>query len=165
MTFALIKNGEVVAYQYSLTTFRSENPDVSLPEDPTEAQLNEQGIYTVYPTNQPSYNAITQNCTEGTPTLQNGKWTQVWVVSDATQEEINIRKNEIKEKNKSFAMQLLKDTDWTATMDVSDPQYSNPCLANQTEFLQYRSEVRKIAINPPSEEVVFPSIPEEVWSA
>lgn len=68
-------------------------------------------------------------------------------------------------QNKAQAMQLLRDTDWTATMDVSDPQYSNPYLANQTEFLQYRSEVRKIAINPPSEEAVFPSIPEEVWSA
>lgn len=65
--------------------------------------------------------------------------------------------------NKLQSELLLKNTDWTATIDVSDPQYSNPYLANQTEFLQYRSEVRKIAINPPSEEAIFPQIPTEVW--
>lgn len=65
--------------------------------------------------------------------------------------------------NKAQATSLLQQTDWTATVDINDPQYSNPYLGNQAEFLAYRSQVRQVAINPPSTQVVFPPVPDEVW--
>lgn len=68
------------------------------------------------------------------------------------------------EQNKAQAKQLLQATDWTATVDISNPQYSNPYLMNQDEFLAYRSQVRAIAVNPPTTLVVFPNKPDEVWS-
>ena len=165
MTFALIKNGQVAAYPYSLTTFRATNPDVSLPEDPTEAQLNEQGIYTVYPTSQPSYNPITQNCNEGTPTLQNGKWTQVWVVTAATPQEIEIRSAQARADNANYGKQLLQDTDWTASASIADPLESNPYLANRQQFLEYRNQVRQIVLNPPVATPVWPTLPAEDWQS
>lgn len=164
MTFALIKNGQVAEYPYSLTTFRATNPNVSLPEDPTEAQLNEQGIYTVYPVPKPSYNSITQNCTEGTPESVDGKWHQVWLVSPATPQEIAARESEARQLNKNQASELLSQTDWTTIPDVSDPAVSNPYLANATEFVTYRNQVRQIAVYPPVVVEVWPVQPQEVWA-
>lgn len=67
------------------------------------------------------------------------------------------------EINKEQAQQLLQQTDWTATVDISNPQYSNPYLGNQDAFLAYRSQVRQIAVNPPETPAVFPVKPDEIW--
>lgn len=71
---------------------------------------------------------------------------------------------QIKEQNKSAAVARLQSTDWAATVDIADPQYSNPYLANQDAFLAYRSEIRAIAVNPPSTIVdPWPAEPTAVW--
>jgi hypothetical protein len=67
--------------------------------------------------------------------------------------------------NKDTAKQLLADTDWTATVDISNPGYSNPYLTNQDEFLSYRSIVRGVAVNPPSTEYVFSPPPTAQWES
>jgi hypothetical protein len=67
--------------------------------------------------------------------------------------------------NKDTAKQLLADTDWTATVDISNPGYSNPYLKNQDEFLAYRSTVRGVAVNPPSTEYVFSPPPTAQWAS
>ena len=66
-------------------------------------------------------------------------------------------------QNKEQATALLQQTDWTATVDINNPEYSNPYLGNQPEFLAYRSTVRQIAVNPPVEPAVFPPVPDAVW--
>ena len=68
------------------------------------------------------------------------------------------------EINKQTASELLQATDWTATIDIADPAYSNPYLMNQDAFLSYRSTVRAVAVNPPSTEWTPPQKPTEVWS-
>lgn len=70
---------------------------------------------------------------------------------------------EIQTQNKQQAEALLSATDWTATVDINNPQYSNPYLGNQDAFLAYRSTVRQTAVNPPTTPVTFPAKPEEVW--
>lgn len=67
------------------------------------------------------------------------------------------------EQNKQQAEALLQATDWTATVDINNPQYSNPYLGNQDAFLAYRSQVRAIAVNPPTTPATFPEAPQEVW--
>ena len=69
-----------------------------------------------------------------------------------------------RQANKQQAESLLQQTDWTATVDIADPQYSDPYLMNQAEFLAYRSVVRQIAVNPPTTQAVFPEMPKNVWS-
>lgn len=165
MTFALIQNEQVAAYPYSLTTFRAANPDISLPQDPTEEQLNEQGIYTVYPTNPPSYNPIYENLNEVTPTLQGGLWTQTWAVTPATPEEIANRETNARSENAAYGSQLLTNTDWTAIASIADPLECNPYLANRQEFLAYRNQVRNIVLNPPVEPPVWPTPPAEDWQS
>ena len=72
---------------------------------------------------------------------------------------------QIAAQNKATATQLLQATDWTCTVDITNPQYSNPYLMNQDAFLAYRSQVRAIAVNPPTNPAVFPNKPDEVWSS
>jgi hypothetical protein len=72
---------------------------------------------------------------------------------------------QIAAQNKNIATSLLQQTDWTCTVDITNPQYSNPYLMNQDAFLAYRSTVRNIAVNPPTTPAVFPPMPDEVWSS
>jgi hypothetical protein len=72
---------------------------------------------------------------------------------------------EIQQQNKQQATLLLQATDWTCTVDINNPQYSNPYLTNQDAFLAYRSTVRAIAVNPPTTPAVFPTQPTATWSS
>lgn len=72
---------------------------------------------------------------------------------------------EIKQQNKAKASSLLSETDWTAIPTIADSQYSNPCLMNQSDFLNYRNQLRAIAINPPETLVTnWPVKPDAIWS-
>lgn len=71
---------------------------------------------------------------------------------------------EIQAQNKQQASQLLSATDWTTIPDVSNPELSNPYLTNAAEFAAWRSQVRAIAVNPPTTPAVFPAQPTEQWS-
>ena len=62
------------------------------------------------------------------------------------------------------ASKLLYKTDWTTIADVADPMKSNPYLLNQSAFIVYRSNVRKLAVNPVAEPV-WPVEPTAQWSA
>jgi hypothetical protein len=70
----------------------------------------------------------------------------------------------IQAQNKQQATSLLQQTDWTSIPAVADPLRSNPYLTNQGEFDAYRSQLREIAVNPPTTPAVFPTQPQEIWS-
>lgn len=73
--------------------------------------------------------------------------------------------DQIKAENKSKASSLLQETDWAAIPTIADPEYSNPYLTNQSAFLEYRNQLRVIAINPSETLVeVWPTKPDTVWS-
>lgn len=66
--------------------------------------------------------------------------------------------------NKSKAISLLQQTDWTTIPDVADPALSNPYLTNQAEFITFRNQVRPIAINPVAGNLTWPTVPVATWS-
>lgn len=66
--------------------------------------------------------------------------------------------------NKSQATMLLQQTDWTTIPDVANSELSNPYLMNQAEFIAWRSQVRAIAVNPPTTPADFPTQPTAQWS-
>ena len=68
------------------------------------------------------------------------------------------------EQNKQTAISLLQQTDWTTIPDVSDPTKSNPYLSNVNDFVTYRNTVRQYALNPIAGEIVWPTLPQEVWT-
>lgn len=75
-----------------------------------------------------------------------------------------LTQEETQAKNKLAAESLLQQTDWSATVDINNPEYSDPYLMNQSDFLTYRSLVRNIAVNPPTTQAVFPTMPNAIWS-
>jgi len=67
-------------------------------------------------------------------------------------------------ENKSNAMSLLQQTDWTSIADVGNPATSSPYLVNQSEFITWRSQVRAIAVNPADGFFeVLTQMPQEEW--
>lgn len=90
-----------------------------------------------------------------------------WVLTEkGWQEPATPTPAQIKEENKQQASMLLQETDWTTIPDVSNPELSNPYLMNSTEFAIYRSQVRQIAVNPPSTLIEnWPAKPTEAWSS
>lgn len=119
----------------------------------------------VQDTPQPAYNWVTQGIKEVTPKNFDNSWFRQWEVYELSAEQIAENEQQQKNGNKQIASGLLQETDWTATVDISNPQYSNPYLTNQDAFLSYRSQVRQIAINPPIVVEVWPVKPDEVWSS
>lgn len=69
-----------------------------------------------------------------------------------------------KEQNKAIATQLLSDTDWSTLPDVTDTT-KNPYLVNSQEFVDYRNQLRQIAVNPPVIVDPWPVKPTEQWSS
>lgn len=65
---------------------------------------------------------------------------------------------------KKQASLLLYETDWTTIPDVADPTKSDPYLINVAEFVDYRSNVRKLAVNPVAKPT-WPVKPVAQWSA
>jgi hypothetical protein len=68
------------------------------------------------------------------------------------------------DQNKSTAIVLLQQSDWTQIPSVSDPALSNPYLANKNEFDVYRNAVRQYAVNPVAGNITWPTLPQEVWT-
>lgn len=159
-----INSQNLVVYNY-IYEIRQSFPNVSFPEYPTDADFEVVGVFPVVQTPQPAHDPITQNLIQLPPEYVDGQWFQVWSVEPATPEEIAQRQDEARQSNKYQAESLLQKTDWTATVDIANPQYSNPCLMNQNEFLAYRSQVRQIALNPPITVEIWPIKPTEVWSS
>ena len=161
--YALIENGAVAKYPYTVTDLRKDNPNTSFVKNPSNESLEGFGMYVVYNTTPPPYTNL-QYLEEGTPVFNNNQWQQVWIVVDKTPEQIAQEEAAAREANKQQATALLQQTDWTCTVDITNPQYSNPYLMNQDAFLAYRSTVRQIAVNPPTTPAVFPVMPDEIWS-
>ena len=67
------------------------------------------------------------------------------------------------EQNKGTAMGLLQTTDWVNEPDVIDPARS-PHLTNQSDFLDYRSQVRQYAVYPVAGEIIWPVEPKAIWA-
>jgi len=73
--------------------------------------------------------------------------------------------DEVLAKNacKKEASELLYETDWTTIPDITNTD-NDPYLTNQAEFIAYRNEVRKLAVNPVPNPI-FPPTPTAQWSA
>lgn len=91
---ALIENGVVEKYPYSIGNLRKDNPNTSFPRRPSDEMLAEWSVYVVARADRPEVDPITQSLTEDTPVFVGGQWVQTWVVADATAEEIQQRKEQ-----------------------------------------------------------------------
>lgn len=113
----LVKVTDSLPEKYSIQKLRADNPNVSFPTDPTEATLAEWGVFTLHAGVQPVVDH-TKNITEGQPQLIDGKWTQTWVTSDATEQEIAERFARQSASVRDSRQVLLSASDWTQLPDA-----------------------------------------------
>lgn len=66
--------------------------------------------------------------------------------------------------NKTEAERRLAATDWVNQPDVYDPA-NTPHLTNRDAFIEYRAQVRVIAVNPVEGNLDWPTEPTSVWSS
>ena len=136
----LAPNETAETYLYSIDQLRRDNPQVSFPKDPTDALLATYNVFPVITTKQPVYNPITQNLSEGTPTLTAGVWTQVWFVNDATSEEVEQRTLEMAQSVRAERDQKLQETDWIASRSY---ERGEPVPTN---WAAYRQALRDVTL-------------------
>ena len=132
--YALIKDGAVVAYPYGINNLRQDNPNTSFPASMPDESLAEWGVYPVQSVLRPNSDH-TKNVTESHPKLINGKWTQSWIVADATAEEIAIRIEEMAQSIRTQRNQMLSDSDWTQISDAP---------VDKNAWAAYRQELREV---------------------
>jgi hypothetical protein len=150
-------------YSYTVTQF-SEDVNCA-PINLTAEQTTEFGVLPLKLVTPPAYDRQTQELVLLPAQLVDSQWTQIWEVVNLSPEQIAIIAEQTAQENKTQASSLLTATDWTSIPAVADPLRSNPYLTNQGEFDAYRSQLREIAINPPTTPAVFPPMPQEVWSS
>ena len=144
---ALINNGSVEQYPYTIGNLRRDNPNTSFPKRPSDAMLAEWGMQPVTKTDRPDVDH-TKNVAEGTPVLNGDAWTQVWEVTDATAEEIAQRTEDQARSVRRKRDQLIADTDWMALSDNT----------LTPEWATYRQALRDI-----TDHAKFPWLNDEDW--
>jgi hypothetical protein len=117
---------------YSVGQLRRDNPQVSFPVEMPDARLAEWDVYPLTATPKPSVDH-TQNVTEVTPQQINGVWTQVWVVSDATPEQIAARTAAQASDMRQDRNARLAACDWT---QLADAPVDSAAWANYRQALR-----------------------------
>lgn len=135
--YALISSGTVVEFPLSLSKWRLDNPLISLPEYPTEEQLNEQGIYSVQSTPKSS-NSYTLNYQNTVVQNEDGIWVESWTETPASDEEIEERTASKMIEVRQIRNKLLQETDWVS-IKAKDDGEDVP-----TNWKTYRQSLRDI---------------------
>ena len=145
-----IKDG-IITYPYTIGQLKSENPNVSFPQAITNEVLENFGVYPVESVE--VIDDYTKNIVEGTPTLSGSVYIQTWNITDATEEEINIKIAEKWLEVRDMRDSLLSQSDWT---QFQDSPISGSTL---TEWQTYRQSLRDITSQSNPFDLVWPSKP------
>lgn len=118
---ALIENGAVKKYPYSIEQLKKANPATSFPKNSSDTLLASFGMQRVFFSTQPSL-TDTQVLEEGSPVFstEDQRWTQVWTVRDMTPEEISSREEGQASSVRGQRDSLLVQSDWTQGKDIPD---------------------------------------------
>lgn len=135
--YALISSEQVAEFPLSLNKWRFENPLISLPQIPTEEQLNEVGIYLVQSTPKPPED-YTLNYERTAVQNEDGIWVERWTETPVSEEEIVRRTEKKSQEVRQVRNKFLQETDWVS-IKAKDNGEDVP-----TDWKTYRQELRDI---------------------
>jgi hypothetical protein len=130
-----IKLTNGIPENYTIGQLRRDNPQVSFPKSIPDATLAEYNVYPLTATEQPAYDPITQNLTEGTPALVNGVWTQIWDVTEASSEEA--------EQRKADRLESIKRQRAEAYATEADPMFFK-AQRGEIDMAEWENKVQEI---------------------
>jgi hypothetical protein len=136
--YALIKNNSVAKYPIGLGDLKKEYPNTSFPSRFSEFDLTDYGVVEVVSTEVPSYNPDAERVIEGTPSLKDDVWEQVWVIEPLSAEEQQQILNNKVSSVRSQRDRLLQETDWV----VIKAKETDTNLS--AGFKEYRQALRDI---------------------
>ena len=153
--YAKIENGSVIKSPYTIDDLKKDNPQTSFPAKISNELLDEFGVVTVVITQKPDTDH-TKNVLFAPPQFnqETQQWETVWIVEDASQDEIDERVLAESEKVRKERNALIAETDWIVTKNLE----LNQNVPGRWEV--YRQDLRDI----PSQSgfpwnVVWPSKP------
>ena len=146
-----LKDGNII-YPYTLDDLKRENSNVSFPISITNDILEN---FDVYPVQSVSVDDdYTKNIVEGTPIFSGSVYIQTWNITDATEEEINTKKEEKWIEIRDIRDSLLAQSDWTQFQD-------SPITGSKlTEWQTYRQSLRDITNQSNPFSLNWPTKPE-----
>ena len=152
MKLIKINQDQSSVYPYSIEKLKEDYPNTSFPDEFTSDLLAEYNVFFVNVV--PYVSDHTKNYTEGTPSFTNGQYYQNWIVSDASQAEINERvsnqwANVRQERNK-----YLQECDWTQLRDAPFPENK------RGEWVIYRQSLRDVTTQSNPFNIVWPVKPQ-----
>jgi len=144
--YAKIKDSTLVTYPYGWGQFVADNPYTNYGQNTDfvtlfpSTTLGQEGytLVAVTQVTQPTIDPITQDIAEGTPVLENGVWTQVWNVTQASSEEVAQRNENQASYVRKQRNTKLTACDWTQAPD--NPMAS----ATKTAWATYRQALRDL---------------------
>jgi len=125
--YAQILNNTIIKYPYQWNDFEIDNnntnygyPQPDLLEVFPKTDVAKKGYMLVEVTQvtQPTIDPITQDIAEGTPVLENGVWTQVWIVTQSSTEEVAQRNSNQASSVRNQRNAKLIKCDWTQVADA-----------------------------------------------
>jgi hypothetical protein len=156
------QQGEILSYPYNLSQLKLAQPNVSFPVVMTDATYADYNVYPVRQIAQPKFDAITQNISEIDPLLvndgENSYWTQRWLVTQATNEEIASRIAVLERDAASEAARRLADTDKYVSKAVVSGLELHADLINYRTALEQHRQLAGYPVN-----VQWPDLPENIF--
>jgi hypothetical protein len=151
MIYLKINEDQSIAYPYSIQQLKLDNPNTSFPEEVIVGTLEYYQVYPVYRTSIDQ--DYTKNYIEGEPELIDGLYHQTWIITDASQNEIDRRIESQWFKIRSTRNNYLKECDWTQLSD-------SPLTAEQkTAWAEYRQELRDVTLQEDPFNIKWPIKP------
>lgn len=121
---------------YSIGELRRDNPQVSFPKNPSAELLAQYSVYALKEVERPVVNFATQNVKEGVAKLVGANWTQTWIISNATEEEVAQRLSDQSNAVRAQRNSLLAQSDWS--------QMPDSAIINKEEWVTYRQALRDV---------------------
>lgn len=112
--FALVQDGALVRYPYTITDLRLANQNVSFAANVDDETLASFGMVRVITVDRPNV-TDGQVVEEGQPIFSDGNWVQTWVVRDLSEQEVQQRMDAVRNERNS----LLAASDWTQLADAT----------------------------------------------
>lgn len=154
--YALITNGAVEKFPYSIGLLRKDNPNTSFPKTPTEQTLASFGVYPVRETN-PTVGVNQKLQKTWTPEYIGGEWLLNHQAVDMTADEIAERDAVAAKAVRDQRDRLLAETDWV-TIKAVDASSDGLAVQLPQVWMVYRQALRDI-----TDHVSFPHLQEADW--
>lgn len=152
MNYLKINKDLSISYPYSIELLKSDNSNTSFPENISVELLLQYNVHQVIRVDPAG--DYTKNYNEGIPNLIDGQYYQNWIVTDATQEEIDQRINVQWSVVRSQRNEYLSECDWTQLPD------SPLTPEKKEEWAVYRQELRDVTSQPDPFNITWPTKPE-----